>query len=116
MLASTGLCNDFLLSQPLCYKSLRYYVVNLVRSCMVQVFTLQVDLCTKFFREVCSIVERRGPAYIVFKIVVYTFPEIFVKTDFFIIIFKFEKYRHQCLGDITSTENTEMAVLVRIVS
>ena len=60
VLAGTGFGDDAMLAHAACQKNLSDSVVNLVSSCMVQVFTFEVELATILFGKPAGIVEWGG--------------------------------------------------------
>ena len=56
MLTSTCLGNDTSLAHLLCHEYLTNSIVNLMGTCMIQVFTLQIELATILLAHSLSIV------------------------------------------------------------
>ena len=67
MLTGSRLCNDTGLAHFFCHQDLADGVIDLVGSCMVKVFTLQIELAPIAFTHSTGIIQWRGSAHIVFQ-------------------------------------------------
>ena len=63
MLASSGLCDQLLLAHVFGQQSFSHTVIQLMRSGMVEILPLQIDLCSsKKVGQILAVVERsRAP-------------------------------------------------------
>ena len=63
MLSGSRLSNQFLLAHVLGQKPLAHTMVQFMRTCMVQIFPLQIDLCpSKKIGQVHAVIDRRRPS------------------------------------------------------
>ncbi len=69
MLTGTGFSYHLLLAHATGQQDLPYSVINLVCTSVVQVFTLEVNLCTaKMLSQSAGKIKRAGTTHIIFKI------------------------------------------------
>src|SRR5690348_1594616 len=114
MLAGAGFGNDAGFAHAPREQHLADTVVDLVRACVIQVFALEVDFCAaEMTRQPLGKIERTRPADIMRQQLVKLGLErrIIARSD--PGLFEIEEQRHQCLGNISSAEGTEMPRRIR---
>lgn len=113
VLAGAGLGDDALLAHAPRQHDLAEHVVHLVRTGVVELFALQVNLgAAEMLGETLGEIERRGPADIVLEIAVHLGLEGRIGLGRGVGLFQIEDQRHQGFGNEASAENAEMAALV----
>ena len=104
MLSGTGFGNDAVFTHAACQQYLADGVVYLVRTGMVQVFTLQVNLAAIFFRKAVSLIEWGRTAYVVAQQLVVLTLEVFTLQHFEVSLLQFFHTFVEYLGDVCSAE------------
>ena len=104
MLARTRLGNNTRLTEPLGQEHLSDSIIDLVASCVIQVFTLQPNSCAaRPLRQTLRLVQLARTANIV-ELIMELFPKIGVMTGCIIRPFKLAVALDKRLGNILSTK------------
>jgi hypothetical protein len=113
MLAGAGLGDDALLAHPPRHHDLAEHVVDLVRTGVVQLLALEVDLCAaEMFGQALGEIQGRRPADVVPEVAVHFSLERRIGLGVGVSLLQIEDQRHQRFGDKASAENAEMPALV----
>ncbi len=116
MLTCSGLGDDPLLAHLAGQQSLTQHIVDLVRSGVVEVFSLEEDpRATGMLTQPCRFVQRRRPAAVVPLQPVQLVEELLVAARLLVGGGDFLDHGHQRLGNQSSAVGTEMAPGVGIV-
>ena len=100
MLASPCLRDDLLLAHPFSQQDLTKGIVNLVSSCMVEVFPFQVDLrSTDMFGETFCVVKWSLPTYIILEQVIQFRLKTWIYFGFSVRLIQFDHGCHQGFWD-----------------
>ena len=112
VLSGTGFGDDAMLAHAACQKNLSDSVVNLVSSCMVQVFTFEVELAAILFGKPAGIVEWGRTSYVVTQQLVELLLEIFALQYFEIGVLQLFHTLVEYFGNICSTEFSVITILI----
>ena len=112
VLSGTGFGDDAMLAHAACQKNLSDGVVNLVSSCMVQVFTFEVELAAILFGKPAGIVEWGRTSYVVTQQLVELLLEIFALQYFEIGVLQLFHTLVEYFGNICSTEFSVITILI----
>lgn len=113
MLVSAGLGNDALLAHAARDHDLAEHIVHLVRTGVIQLFPLEIDLgTTEMLGETLREIERGRAADIVPQVALHLRMECGIGLGRGVSLLQIEDQRHQGFGDETPTEIAEMAALV----
>ena len=116
MLTGTGLGNDFLFAHKLGQQCLTNGVVDLVRTGVVQVFTLQINLrTTTMGGQSLGQIQRRRTADIMGQVFIESGLKIGIVTQFFVGCFQLIKRSAQGFRNKAAAMNTKMATRIRQV-
>ena len=116
MLTGAGLGDHAGLAHLPGEQRLTEHIVDLVRTGVVEVFSLEEDpRATGMLAESRRLVERRRPAGVVRLQLVELVQELLVGAGLLIGRGDFLDHRHQRLGDVPSAVDTEMSTSVGVV-
>ncbi len=113
MLAGTGLGNDTLGAEPLGEQRLADGVVDLVRSRVCKVFSLEPDLGAPELGKSRRVRQRRRPAHPFTELPAKFFLEFLVRQKLLDASFESFERRHQCLRNVAAAERPEATAIVR---
>jgi hypothetical protein len=116
VLARSGLGDDAGLAHPLCQQNLTENVVDLVRTGVVQIFTLEDDAraAGELAHSRCLENRRRTPGVIALQAIEFV-QERVVRASLFVLRSDFLDNRHECFRHMPSAIDAEMASGVGIV-
>ncbi len=114
MLASAGFRDDAGLAHALGEQDLADAIVDLVRTGVVQLFALEIDLgAAEMFGEAFSEIERARAADIMGAEIGQFFLKGRIVLRLVPLFLQIEDQRHQRFGNEASAENAETSVLIR---
>ena len=111
MLACAGLGDDAGLAHLFRQQHLTQHVVDLVGSGVVQVLTLQVNLCSaQIFRHALRVVQSRGPS----RVIIQKLCQLPVKFRVVLIVivglFQLNHCIHQCFRNILASVDSKSSL------
>jgi hypothetical protein len=113
MLAGAGLGDDPGLAHALGQQDLAEAIVDLVRTGVVELVALEVDLrAAEMLGQPLGEIQRRRPAGVVRVEMIEFRPEGRIGLRLGPFLFQLEDQRHQRFGDEAAAENAEHALLV----
>ena len=115
MLAGSGFGDDAFLSHPTCQKYLSDGIVDLMGTCMIQVFPLQINAASVAFREAFGQIEGRRTAYIVAQQAVEFLTEIVTVQHLPVVVFQLFHTLVKNFGDVCSAEVSVKAFIVYLI-
>ena len=105
MLTSPCLRDNLLLAHPFSQQDLTKSIVNLVGSCVVEVFPFQVDLCsTDVLGEAFGVVKWSFPPYIILEQVIQFRLKAWICFGFSVCLIQFDHSCHQGFWDKLAPE------------
>ncbi len=113
VLACAGFRDDAFLAHAAGKDDLAQHVVDLVRTGMVQLVALEINLrASQPLGQPLGEIERTGPAHVMFPEIVHLGPEIRIGLGVLIALFQFQNERHQRLRHEAPAEIAEPALFV----
>ena len=108
VLACTCLSDNSCLTHLLCQKYLAKNIVDLVRTCMIEVFSFKIDLCSaQVFGHLLCIVEKRWASCILTVQLIQLSHELRIILVMLISFLQLMNLIHKSFRDVLSTELSE---------
>ena len=115
MLSRAGFRDQSGFAETFGQQRLSDYVVDLMRACMIQVFSLQIDLrAAELFRQPRSVRQQRRSSDIFVEHLRDFRLEFRIVLIVTVAFFDFQNRVHQCFGDVSSSELAEAARIKRL--